>query len=124
MTASFHGNILLAVEHDRDRLAGKLDAQRVPLIAGHWRVDILYGDPPAALRVIERYVVFERVGAGDVVVVGVLEAPYETARLVLAAGKRLEFHFDKAVRNLRGLLHAPRKGAFAGLLQDIRLAWR
>ena len=78
----------------------------------------------AALGVVERDVVLERVGARDVVVVAVLPAPHDAARLVLAPGDRLELHLDEAVGERRALQHAPREGAAARLLEHVGRARR
>ena len=75
----------------------ELHAQRVPHVRRHRCIDVLDRDPAAVLGVVERDVVLERVGARDVVVVAVLPAPDDTARLVLAAAHRLELHFDESV---------------------------
>jgi len=111
----------LAVERDANSLAGELHAQRVPLILRHRRVRILDRDPTSILRVIERDVVFQRVGPGDVIVVAVLPTPDDTARLVLFAGDCLELHLDIAIGQLGFVLYAPREVASSALLQYIGL---
>src|SRR5712671_2392248 len=117
-------DVSLAIQEHLDPLAGKLDAQRVPGVRGNRRVDILDRVAPPAGGGIERDVIFERVRAGDVVVVAVLPAPHYSARLVLAAFFRLELYLDETVGQRRSLLHAPRKRPFAALPQHVRRARR
>ena len=66
--------------------------------------------------VINRDVVFQRIGSRDVIVVGVLEAPDQATGLVFFAGDRLELDFDEAVLQVRVVLEANRKCRDAGLL--------
>src|SRR4029077_14848606 len=90
-----HFDVRLAVEDHADPLARELDAQRVPGVAGHRRIDVFQRIAPPLRRVVERYVVLQRVGARDVVVVAVLPAPYHPACLILAARERLEIYLDE-----------------------------
>lgn len=64
----------LAIERDGDVRAGELHQQRVPGAARDRGIDVLQRVPPAFLRVIERDVILQRIGARDVVVPAVLEA--------------------------------------------------
>src|SRR5258706_3596792 len=114
----------LAVEQHLDSLAGELDAQRVPAVGRHGCVNILDRMAPAAGGVIERHVVFQRVGAGDVVVVAILPAPYDPSRLVLPALFGLEFHFDETVGQRGALLDAPGKRPGAALPEHVGRARR
>src|SRR6185503_7864546 len=107
-----------------DLLQIEVHPERVPGVLLYRRIDILDRDAPAVLGVVERDVVLEGVGAGDVVVVAVLPAPDHAARLVLAARDRLEAHLDEAVLELRPGQDAPRERAAAGLLEDVRPARR
>src|SRR5215469_5563846 len=61
--------VALAVERHRNARANELDAQNVPAILRHRRIDVLDRDAVTALRVIKRNVVLQGVGAGDVVVI-------------------------------------------------------
>ena len=86
-------------------LALEFDAQRVPL----GRSDLLLyavtalaahdvqGAALARDRLVKHDIVFQRIGAADVVVVLVLHAPDDPARLVFLAGEGLELHLDEAV---------------------------
>src|SRR5437588_2405463 len=114
----------LAVQRDANAPAGELYAQRMPGIGRNGRIRILERPAAPRLGVVERDVVFKSIGAGDVVVVGVLPAPEDTARPVLGPGEGLELHFHEPV--LDGGLEpdAPGKGSRARLLQDVRLARR
>jgi len=67
-------------------------------------------------------VVFEGVGAGDVIVVSIFAAPEDAAGLVLLAGDGLELHFDKAVFQAGIVFDADGIGGFAGLFQDVWFA--
>src|SRR5258708_6503495 len=117
-------DVLLAIQTHAHLPPGEIHAERMPGVAGNGRIDVLDRVAPAVARVVERHVVLERIGARDVVVVAVLPAPYHPARLVLAAGERLELHFHVAVfeRHLRP--HAPGKESTARLLGDVGLARR
>src|SRR6266540_4196212 len=55
--------VAFAVERDSDMRSGEFDAQNMPLPFRDRRIDIFDGDAAAALRVIERNVVFEYVSA-------------------------------------------------------------
>src|SRR5215831_6957386 len=118
----FHLDSRPAVVDHADTLSGKFYAERVPGIPGDGRIDVLQRVPPAVRGVVERDVVLERVGARDVVVVAVLPAPHHAARLVFAAGDRLELHLHPAVGERYVGSHAPRKGAAARLLEHVRPA--
>jgi hypothetical protein len=113
-------DIGLAVQRHADMPAGKLDPQRMPRSAGDRRVDILDGDAPARLRVVERDIVFQRIGARDIVVAAILPAPDDSCRLVFGARKRLEAHFDMAIGKRAVPPDAPGKIAAAALLQYVR----
>src|SRR6266851_6372755 len=117
-------DIGFAIEQDADPGALELGAQRVPGIARHRRIDIFDRPATAALGVVERDVVLERIGARDIVVVAVLPAPHHAARLVLATGERLELHFDRAVGKRRALLDAPGERTRSGLLEHVGRAGR
>src|SRR5467141_4229430 len=81
-----HLDVGLAVEDNADPLARELHAQRVPGVAGNRRIDVFQRVAPSVRRVIERYVVLQRIGARDVVVVTVLPGPHEAPPLVLTPG--------------------------------------
>ena len=90
-------DILLAIQKHLDVLSGKFYAQRVPLVARNGRINVVDGISTSALGVIERNVVFQRVGSRHVVVVAVLPPPYQPAGLILTPFKRLELDLCKAV---------------------------
>src|SRR5262249_17375576 len=113
-----------AVERNTDALARELDAQRMPCVGRHRRLDILERVALALARVVEGDVVPERVRARDVVVVAVLPAPDHAARLVLAPGDGLELHLDEAIGERRVFPHAPGERAAARLLEDMGRARR
>src|SRR5262245_47233319 len=115
-------DVKLAVQQHVDALSGELDSKRVPGVGRHRRVDVLDGVPLAAGGVVERHVVLERVRARDVVVVAVLPAPDDAARLVLPAAERLELDLHEAVGEGEVLLHAPGECSLTALLQDVRRA--
>src|SRR5689334_290634 len=85
-----------AVEGNADARAGEPDRERMPLPRGDGRRHILDRGAAAILRVVERDVVLERIGAGDVVVVAVLPTPDDAAGLILLALERLEPHLHEA----------------------------
>src|SRR5437762_12888286 len=96
----------------------------MPDVSRNRRVDVLDGDAATVCRVVKRDVVFKRVGARHVVIVGVLPAPHHPARLVLSAAQRLEFHLDEAVREGNVLFDAPWERAAPSLLQNVFPAGR
>src|SRR5262249_43989491 len=104
-------DVALAVERDRDARAAELAAQDVPPSLRDRSVDVLDRVPATVLRVVDRHVVLERVGARDIVVIAVLPAPHEPAGLVLLAGKWLEADLDEAVGKRDVAPHAPGKVA-------------
>src|SRR5437762_13126731 len=87
----------LAVESDFEVIALKINAQRVPLAARDLDLHALLFCALALDRVIDAEVIFESVGAGDVVIVSILRAPDNAAGLVFLACDGLELHFDKTV---------------------------
>src|SRR5581483_507678 len=113
---------VFAVECDLEMGAFEIHAQGVPGVQGHRDFGTLELGAFALERVIDGDVVLQRVGAGDVVIVAVLPTPDQAARLVFLSGNGLEPDLNEAVgeRNIR--LYAPGIGAFAGLLENIRLA--
>src|SRR6202008_1427927 len=117
-------DVALAVERNSDVRADELDMQHVPGVRGNRGVDVLDRDAPAVLGVIERDVVLQRVGAGDVVVVPVFPAPDDAARLIFLARKRFELHLDVAVGDRNVTLHAPGKVSASGLLEHVGRARR
>src|ERR1700751_4426034 len=96
----------------------------MPLLGSDGGIDILDGDAPALLHVIQRHIVFERIAAGNVIVVAILKAPEHAAGLIFPTCERFELDLDKAVGDARRLLYAPRKGGAPRLFQDIWAAWR
>src|SRR5207244_5414341 len=104
----FQLDVALAVERYGDAAAGEFDAQNVPLAFRDRGIDILEGDAAAALRVVERNVIFQGIRAGHIVVVAVLPAPDDAAGLIVRARERFEFHLDVAVGDRNVALDAPR----------------
>src|SRR4029434_1955460 len=82
----FHLDVRLAVEWHAELLAGELHSQRMPGVARNRRIDVLERSATAVLRIVQRHVVLQRVGARNVVVVSVLPAPHQSTGLVLFAG--------------------------------------
>ena len=100
-------------------IAAEIDAQGVPFAGLHLHVHSFLLGPLAFNRVVNANVVFERVGARDVVVVGILRPPNDAARLIFLARDGLELHFDEAVLETRIVLEADRIRGFAGLLEHV-----
>src|SRR5437773_10103222 len=94
----------------------------MPPVRSDLGVDALLFAALAIYGVINRDVVFQRVGAGDVLVFFIFATPDHAAGLIFLAGDGLEFHFDKAVFQARVVLEADRVGSFAGLFQDVGFA--
>ena len=97
----------------------KLHPQAVPFIGGDLHVRTLFLGPSAINRMVDGYVVLERVGSGDVVIVRVLGAPDNPAGLVFLPGNRLELHFHRTVLDARIVLQADGIGRHSRLLQDV-----
>src|SRR6266849_5113094 len=94
-----NGEEPLAIEGHRELGAGEVDAQGVPGAARHlglhavgagWRPHGGESGPAPAHDLVGDHIVFQGIGASDVVVVGAAPAPYHAPRLILAAGDRLE----------------------------------
>src|SRR6266567_4976503 len=113
-------DIDLAVQSDANAFPGKFHSQRMPLVLRHGRVDILDGVTSSVLRVVERNIVFQRVGSRDVIVFAVFPAPDHAACGILAARDRLELDFDGAVLDGRVALDAPRERSASRLLEYVR----
>src|ERR1700682_137026 len=90
-------DVHVSIQCDLYPLAAEFDAQAVPLILRDRSIDVFDGIPAAVLRVVQRHIVLERVGPGDVVVVAILPAPHQAARGILLSGDRLELDLDRAV---------------------------
>src|ERR1039458_4282170 len=122
----------LAIEDDLEVVALEFHAQRVPLEWGDlflYAVAALAADDfqDAALaghRLVEHDVVLQRVGAADVVVVLVHDAPDDAARLVFFAGQGLELHLHRAVFEGGIILDADGIRPLARLFQHVRFAGR
>src|SRR2546425_1250743 len=118
---------LVAIEEYLEAVPVRLDRQVVPDATLHCAVPTGELDALAFHDVIEPDVVLERVGAGDVVVVRVLEAEDESTALVDLAGNRLAFHREAEVLHLGS---RERDGESVvglvrvGLSEDIRRARR
>ena len=82
-----------------------------------------FGAPPLD-GIVDGDVVFKRVGARDIVIVGIFRPPDNAARLIFLAEDRLELHFDKTVFKVRVVLDANRIRGLTRLLQDVRFARR
>ena len=92
---------LLSVERDCEMIPIEIDTQRVPLVGCDVHVRSLLFRALAFDRVVNRNVVFESVGARNVVIVRVLEPPDNAARLIFLASDWLELHFDESVFDTR-----------------------
>src|SRR5262245_8201 len=115
---------LLTVEAHGEVTPLELDPQRVPLVRGDFHVrSLLLGTAPVD-RVIDRDVVFQRVGTGDVVVVRILGAPDQSAGLIFLSGQGFELHLYEPVFHARVVLQADGIGRLSRLLQHVRLARR
>ena len=98
-------------------------SQLVPCVFCNRSIDVLDGDPSPLLGVIQGDVVFQCVGPGDVVVVTILPAPDQSARLIFLSCDGFEFHLHKSIDKRCIPSHAPREGAMARLPQNVGLAW-
>jgi hypothetical protein len=73
----------------------------------------------AADGLIEHNVVVQRVGADDVVIVGISGPPDEARRAIPRAGNGFELHRDEAVLDAAVVLEQERVGSAAGLPGDL-----
>src|SRR5437660_1573086 len=92
---------LVAVEEDLNVVADHLHRQLVPHAGGDLAVPAIEADAAPLDHVVEVDVVLERVGARDVVVVLVLQAPDDSAALITLAGDRLALHRQAQIFQLR-----------------------
>lgn len=81
---------LLAIKRDGKVLAVGLQAERVPLVLGNFGVRACDLNTTAAGHAIEPDIVFERVGAHHIVVIGIGEAQRDSAGLIDASRYRFE----------------------------------
>src|SRR4029453_702143 len=87
----------LAVVGPRELSPLEFHPQRVPLVGRHLYTRALpLGSAPVD-GVVNRDVVFERVGSGNVVIFRVFQAPHDTAGLVFFSRERLELHLYETV---------------------------
>src|SRR5206468_5597220 len=91
----------LSVERDCEVIPAEIDTQSVPCAGCDFNIGSLFLGALASDCVVNRHVVFERVGARDVVVVRVLHSPNNTASLILLARNWLELHLHKSVLDTR-----------------------
>src|SRR5882672_9032030 len=112
----------LAVEGDYEVAILEIHPQGVPAAGSDFGKNAFLFGALAAYGVVDGDVVFEGVGAGDIIVVGIFAAPNDAAGLVFLAGDGLELHFDKAVLETGVVFDADGIGGFAGLFEDVRLA--
>src|SRR2546430_3945091 len=115
----FPGERLFAVESHDEEMIFEVNAEHVPLAGGDFGVDALLFGALAIDGVVDGDVVFQCVGAGNVIVVFVFAAPDDPAGLVLFAQDRFEFHFDETVLELRVVFDADRVRSLAGLFEDV-----
>src|SRR5438552_18105352 len=94
----------LPVEGDSEMIATEIGAQAVPLAGCNFHCGALLLGALAFDRVVNADVVFEGVGASDVIVIRILGPPNHAARLVFLSRHRLELHFDKTVLDARLVL--------------------
>src|SRR5258708_34841460 len=87
----------LAVERDGELLALRTQSKPMPFLGRNLDVGCGKLLSPAFDHPVEADVVFERVGADDVIIVGRAQADYDAAGLVNGAGNRLEAKLDLQV---------------------------
>src|SRR5690348_5850683 len=102
----------------------EIDTQSVPLAGGDFPVGSFLFRAAAVDGVVNGDVVFERIGARDVVVVGITGSPDQAAGAIFTAGYGFELHFDIAVFQAGVVLDADRISSLAGLFEDVGLAGR
>ena len=114
----------LAIECHREFVADEIHSHGVPSSWRDFRIYALERDALAFDGVVNRHIVFERVGADDVVIVGVRRAPYDAAGLVFLSCDGLEFHLDESVLERGVVFQCDGILRFAALLEDVRLTRR
>jgi hypothetical protein len=107
---------LRPVKGNSEMTPAKIHPQSVPHTGGDFGVRVFERHALAANGVEDGHVVFERVAARYVVIVGVLAAPDNAAGLVFFTRDGLEFHLHKAVLELRVVFDADGKRRLARLL--------
>src|SRR5712692_9850852 len=78
----------------------------------------------AADGLVEHDVVFERVGAHHVIIVGISGPPDEARRAILGTGNGLEFYLDEAVLDVAVVLEKQRVGSPTRLLDYLQFRRR
>lgn len=116
----FRFYIGFAVKRDLNHVPLVSHLQRMPGVGCDRRIDVLDRLARAIHGVVERDVVFERVGPSDIVVIAILPAPDKTSRLVFFPGNRFEPYLDGAVCGGYIVFDTPGKRRLAGLLEHIR----
>jgi len=114
---------LLSVKRDCEMISIEIDTNRVPLTGCDVHVSSLLLCAFAFDGVVNRHVVFEGIGASNVIVVRVLQSPDDAARLIFLAGNRLELHLDETVFNVGIVLKTNRERRLTRLFQHIRFSW-
>ena len=71
---------------------------------------------------VDRNVVFQRIGTSDIVIVRIFRPPDDSAGLVFLARYRFELHFYETILEIRVIFDAHGIGGFARLLQDVGFA--
>src|SRR5438034_8003792 len=112
-----------SIERDGEMITLETHPQRVPRAGSDLHIRAFLLGTLAFDGVVNRHVVFESVRARNVVIVRVLQAPDNAARLVFLACNRFEFHVDKAVFDARAVLETNRESRLPRLLQHVRFAW-
>src|ERR1043166_3284320 len=123
---------LPAVEGCGEARAFEVDAQAVPDVGwyrdGHavaaLSTDDIQRAADAVDRLVEHEIVLQRIGASDVIVVGIPCAPDYAGGAILRAGQRLERHLDKAVFDADAVFQQQWEGGPARLPDDFRPRWR
>src|SRR5450432_1953428 len=125
----------LVVQTHGEEVAMKVDTQSAPSLLGNpvfYAVAVRHsafgrkGQPLTVLHFVKHNVIFKRVGAHDVVVIGVQVAPDQSGTLIHAAGYRFELDGECAVFKdgaiPNGQRKASRRTVRRNLCQNIRLA--
>src|SRR5215831_11722390 len=82
----------LAVKGDGEPVAFGLEREGMPLVRRDLEIGARQLLPAPFDDLIEAHIVFERVGAGDIVIIGRLQTHRDAARLIYLSSDRFEAH--------------------------------
>ena len=112
----------LAIKRYREVSGLKIDSKRMPLVRSNLYPRPLSLGAAPVNRIVDGDVVFQGIGAGDIVIVRIPGTPDQAARLIFLSGNGLEFDFDEAILQVRVFFDSHGICRLTRLLEHVRLA--